>query len=71
MLGLMIWTEVESSMLLLSAPGRLLRPSMSVILGVHLLNKNENPRSVTRVWSSSPFFQIHFPPQRVYTRPRS
>ena len=71
MLGLMIWTEAESSMLLLSAPGCLLRPSMSVILGVHLLSKNENPRSVTRVWSGSPAFQIHFPPQRVYPRPRS
>lgn len=44
---------------------------MSVILGVHLLSKNENPRSVTRVWSGSPAFQIHFPPQRVYPRPRS
>ena len=73
MLGLMIWAEVESSMLLspLSAPGCLLRPSTSVILGVHLLSENENPRSVTRVWSSSPIFQIHFPTQKVYSRPRS
>lgn len=66
MLGLMIWAEAESSMLLLSAPGCLLRPSMSVILEVHLLSENENPRSVTRVC-----FQIHFPTHRVYPRPRS
>lgn len=43
MLGLMIWAEAESSMLLLSAPGCLLKPSMSVILEVHFLSENENP----------------------------
>ena len=66
MLGLMIWAEAESSMWLLSAPGCLLKPSMSVILEVHFLSENEDPRSVTRM-----YFQIHFPTHRVYPRPRS
>ena len=43
-----------SSMLLLRVPGSLQRAGISVNLEAHLLSENENPRSVTGMWNSSP-----------------